>query len=157
MTLRADFTSQEYLRNPAGAIEKLRAAGPVVEVRFPFVGTVWTTTTQDLANQVLRDSERRGHSVFFPAARCGFVPLSIGRCRLAQEAVSSVPSVSQTREAVGPGHEFPPIGKRQPEKLADHRHPPPKPDDVAVVLAQGEGLATWGSAWTPRARTGAQD
>ena len=57
MTLRADFTSQEYLRNPAGAIEKLRAAGLVVEVRFPFVGTVWTTTTQDLANQVLRDSE----------------------------------------------------------------------------------------------------
>ena len=57
MTLRADFTSQEYLRNPAGAIEKLRAAGPVVEVRFPFFGTVWTTTTQDLANQVLRDSE----------------------------------------------------------------------------------------------------
>ena len=56
MTLRADFTSQEYLRNPAGAIERLRAAGPVVEVRFPFVGTVWTTTTQDLANQVLRDS-----------------------------------------------------------------------------------------------------
>jgi cytochrome P450 len=57
MTLCADFTSQEYLRNPAGAIEKLRAAGPVVEVRFPFFGTVWTTTTQDLANQVLRDSE----------------------------------------------------------------------------------------------------
>jgi len=57
MTLRADFTSQEYFRNPAAEIEKLRAAGPVVEVRFPFVGTVWTTTTQDLANQVLRDSE----------------------------------------------------------------------------------------------------
>ena len=57
MTLRVDFISQEYLRNPAGAIEKLRAAGPVVEVRFPFFGTVWTTTTRDLANQVLRDSE----------------------------------------------------------------------------------------------------
>jgi cytochrome P450 len=57
MTFRADFTSQEYLRNPAGAIEKLRAAGPVVEVRFPFFGTVWTTTTQDFANRVLRDGE----------------------------------------------------------------------------------------------------
>jgi len=56
MTLHADFTSQEYFRNPAGEIEKLRAAGPIVEVRFPLVGTVWTTTTQDLANQVLRDS-----------------------------------------------------------------------------------------------------
>jgi cytochrome P450 PksS len=57
MTLRADFTSQAYFRNPAAEIEKLRAAGPVVEVRFPLVGTVWTTTTQDLANQVLRDSQ----------------------------------------------------------------------------------------------------
>jgi cytochrome P450 PksS len=57
MTLHADFTSQEYFRNPAAEIAKLRSKGPVVEVRFPFVGTVWTTTTQDLANRVLRDSE----------------------------------------------------------------------------------------------------
>jgi cytochrome P450 PksS len=57
MTFRADFTSQAYFRNPAAEIAKLRGAGPLVEVRFPFVGTVWTTTTQDLANRVLRDSE----------------------------------------------------------------------------------------------------
>ena len=57
MTLEADFTSQEFFRNPAAQIEKLRAAGPVVEVRFPLVGKVWTTTTQALANQVLRDSK----------------------------------------------------------------------------------------------------
>jgi len=57
MTIHADFTSQEYFRNPAAEIARLRSAGPVVEVRFPFVGTVWTTTTQDLANRVLRDSE----------------------------------------------------------------------------------------------------
>jgi cytochrome P450 PksS len=57
MTIHADFTCQKYFRNPTAEIEKLRAAGPVVEVRFPLVGTVWTTTTQDLANQVLRDSD----------------------------------------------------------------------------------------------------
>ena len=57
MTARADFTSQVHFRNPVADIEKLRAAGPVVEVRFPLVGTVWTTTTQDLANQVLKDSQ----------------------------------------------------------------------------------------------------
>jgi cytochrome P450 PksS len=57
MTFPADFTSQEFFRNPAAEIEKLRAAGPVVEVRFPLVGRVWTTTTQDLANEVLRDSK----------------------------------------------------------------------------------------------------
>ena len=56
MTPHVDFASQEYFRNPAAGIEKLRAAGPVVEIRFPLVGTVWTTTTQDLANQVLRDT-----------------------------------------------------------------------------------------------------
>src|SRR5215471_493270 len=55
--MRADFSSQDYFRNPAAAIEKLRSAGPVVDVRFPIVGKVWTTTTQDLADRVLKDSE----------------------------------------------------------------------------------------------------
>ena len=57
MTLEADFASQEYFRNPAAGIEKLRAAGPMVEVRFPIVGRVWTPTTQALADQVLKDTE----------------------------------------------------------------------------------------------------
>jgi cytochrome P450 len=57
MTLQMDFTSQEYFRNQAAGSEKLRAAGPVVEIRFPIVGTVWATTTQDLANRVLRDTQ----------------------------------------------------------------------------------------------------
>jgi len=56
MTIHADFASQEYFRNPAAGIANLRAAGPVVEVRFPIVGKVWTTTTQALADQVLKDS-----------------------------------------------------------------------------------------------------
>ena len=55
--MRADFSSQSYFRNPAAEIEKLRLAGPVVEVRFPIVGKVWTTTTQDLADRVLKDTE----------------------------------------------------------------------------------------------------
>ena len=56
MTLHADFASQEYFRNPAAAIEKLRTVGPVVEVRFPIIGKVWATTTQALADQVLKDT-----------------------------------------------------------------------------------------------------
>ncbi len=56
MTLYADFASQDYFRNPGAAIEKLRTAGPVVEVRFPIIGRVWTTTTQALADQVLKDT-----------------------------------------------------------------------------------------------------
>jgi cytochrome P450 len=55
--MRADFTSQAYFRNPAAEIEKLRSVGPVVEVQFPMVGKVWTTTTQDLADRVLKDSD----------------------------------------------------------------------------------------------------
>jgi cytochrome P450 len=55
--MRADFSSQSYFRNPTAAIEKLRSAGPVVEVQFPIVGKVWTTTTQDLADRILKDNE----------------------------------------------------------------------------------------------------
>jgi cytochrome P450 len=55
--MRADFSSQNYFRNPAAEIARLRSAGPVVEVRFPIVGKVWTTTTQDLADRVLKDSD----------------------------------------------------------------------------------------------------
>jgi cytochrome P450 len=55
--MRADFVSQAYFRNPAAEIEKLRSAGSVVEVQFPMIGKVWTTTTQDLADRVLKDSE----------------------------------------------------------------------------------------------------
>ena len=57
MTARVDFTSQNYFRNPAAALEKLRHQGPVVEVSFPIVGRVWATTTQALADRVLKDTE----------------------------------------------------------------------------------------------------
>ena len=55
--MRADFSSQDYFRNPAAEIAKLRSAGPVVQVQFPLVGKLWITTTQEAANRVLRDSE----------------------------------------------------------------------------------------------------
>jgi cytochrome P450 PksS len=57
MDLRTDFTSQDYLRNPAAGLEKLRAAGPIVQTTFPLVGKVWITTTQEMAARVLKDSE----------------------------------------------------------------------------------------------------
>jgi cytochrome P450 len=54
--MRVDFTSQEFFRNPAAGIERLRACGPVVETRFPIVGKVWVTTTYDATARVLKDS-----------------------------------------------------------------------------------------------------
>src|SRR6266851_6977759 len=57
MTSRMDFASQDYFRDPGAAMEKLRSQGPVVEVHFPVIGRVWTTTTQALADQVLKDTD----------------------------------------------------------------------------------------------------
>ena len=55
--MKLDISSQEYFRDPTAAIARLRAAGPVVEIRFPIVGGVWITTTQELAGRVLKDSD----------------------------------------------------------------------------------------------------
>src|SRR5262249_57686597 len=55
--LRFVFTSQEYLRDPAAGLARLRAAGPVVEVRFPIIGRTWITTTSEMGGRVLKDSE----------------------------------------------------------------------------------------------------
>lgn len=56
MALRVDFTSQDFFRDPAAAIERLRAAGPVVQVKLPIMGRVWMTTTQEMASRVLKDN-----------------------------------------------------------------------------------------------------
>lgn len=52
-----DFTSQDYLRDPAASIARLREAGPVVEVQFPLIGRMWITTTSEMAGRVLKDSK----------------------------------------------------------------------------------------------------
>jgi len=56
MTSMADFTSQDFLRDPVGAMGRLRQLGPLVQVKFPIIGTVWMTTTQDMAGRVLKDN-----------------------------------------------------------------------------------------------------
>jgi hypothetical protein len=42
---KIDIISQEYFRNPAAAIARLRTMGAVAEIRVPIVGKVWITTT----------------------------------------------------------------------------------------------------------------
>jgi cytochrome P450 len=54
--MRTDFSSQAYFRNPTDELARLRAAGPVVEIEFPLIGKTWTTTTQEMADRVLKDS-----------------------------------------------------------------------------------------------------
>lgn len=57
MASRVDFTSPDYFRHPAASLEKLRGRGAVVEVNFPIVGRVWATTTQAMADRVLKDTD----------------------------------------------------------------------------------------------------
>src|SRR5262249_39802232 len=57
MSPRVDFTSQEFFRDPAAGVKRLRACGPVVETKFPIVGKVWITTTYELTARVLKDSD----------------------------------------------------------------------------------------------------
>ena len=56
MLPRVDFISQAFFRDPAAGVERLRTLGPVVKTRFPIIGTVWITTTYELAARVLKDS-----------------------------------------------------------------------------------------------------
>jgi cytochrome P450 len=56
MPPRVDFTNQEFFRDPAAGVKRLRACGSVVETRFPIIGKVWVTTTYELAARVLKDS-----------------------------------------------------------------------------------------------------
>jgi cytochrome P450 PksS len=57
VTLGIDFTSQDFFRDPLPTLEKLRAIGPVIEVRLPMIGRVWMTTTQEMASRVLKDNQ----------------------------------------------------------------------------------------------------
>jgi cytochrome P450 len=57
VTTAVDFTTQDYLRDPAAGIERLRKLGPLVQIKFPIIGKVWITTDSELAGRVLKDSE----------------------------------------------------------------------------------------------------
>lgn len=48
MVHRIDFASEAFFRDPAAGVAALRAAGAIVETRFPIVGRVWVTTTLPL-------------------------------------------------------------------------------------------------------------
>jgi cytochrome P450 PksS len=54
---RFDFRRQDYLRSPDPLLAELRAAGPLVRVRFPIVGKTWITTTSELTGRILKDND----------------------------------------------------------------------------------------------------
>jgi len=56
MEPRIDFASEEFSRDPAAVVARVRASGPVVAARFPIVGRVWVTTTYEATARVLKDT-----------------------------------------------------------------------------------------------------
>jgi cytochrome P450 PksS len=54
--LRMNFTAPDYLKDPTAKLAELRAAGPLVEVRFPIIGRTWITTTHEMTSRVLKDN-----------------------------------------------------------------------------------------------------
>jgi cytochrome P450 len=70
MSLKVDFNSQDFFRDPTAGLEKLRAAGPVVEVKLPIIGRVWA---DDHARDGLSCAERQPDVHLAPGRRrrCG--------------------------------------------------------------------------------------
>jgi hypothetical protein len=76
--LRMDFTSQDYLRDPAIGLTKLRAAGPVVEVRF----RDWLEEDWSRANLAIEEFLRFVSPVQFTKPRFVRKDIELGGVRL---------------------------------------------------------------------------
>jgi cytochrome P450 len=53
--LNIDLASQSFMRDPFPTLTRLRAAGPVVRVKLPFLGETPIATTYEAVNEVLKD------------------------------------------------------------------------------------------------------
>ncbi|SIO60584.1 hypothetical protein/cytochrome P450 PksS [Singulisphaera sp. GP187] len=53
-----DLNSQSYKQNPYPTLARMVAEGPVVRVRFPWLGKLWMVTRYEAASELLRDRER---------------------------------------------------------------------------------------------------
>src|SRR5262245_65027155 len=51
--LHMNFTAPDFLKDPSSKLKELRAAGPLVQVRFRIVGKTWISTTQEMTISVL--------------------------------------------------------------------------------------------------------
>ncbi|MEO0931478.1 MAG: cytochrome P450, partial [Pseudomonadota bacterium] len=55
-----DLSSPEFLANPGPTLAAMRAKGALVQVKLPFVGLTWMTTTDAAARQLLKSPELFG-------------------------------------------------------------------------------------------------
>ena len=67
-----DLTSQAFKRDPLPTLARMRAAGPVVAMKLPFIGKSWVATTYAACDRILRESDafvREGRNAGRPGAR----------------------------------------------------------------------------------------
>ncbi len=51
------LTDPEFLNDPAAQLARMRADGPLVQVKVPLIGKTWVTTTDDAARKLLKSPE----------------------------------------------------------------------------------------------------
>lgn len=52
-----NLRSQDYKRNPYPALARLLAEGPLVKIKYPIFGGIWTATSYEAVNELLRDRQ----------------------------------------------------------------------------------------------------
>lgn len=52
-----DIGSQDFKRNPYATLAAMVEQGPLVKIKYPFVGPMWMTTTYEACNELLRDRQ----------------------------------------------------------------------------------------------------
>lgn len=52
-----DLRSQDYKRDPYPTLARLVAEGPVLKIKYPIIGSVWTATSYEAVNELLRDRQ----------------------------------------------------------------------------------------------------
>jgi cytochrome P450 len=55
--MRFDLESAAFKENPFATFAQMRAAGPVLSTRLPFVGKAWVTTTYAATLAMVKDNE----------------------------------------------------------------------------------------------------
>ena len=55
--LRIDLESAAFKRDPFPTFAAMRAAGPIVPIKLPFVGSSWVTTTHAATLSMVKDNE----------------------------------------------------------------------------------------------------
>ncbi len=54
-TIKADLTSNPFMRNPIPEYQRLRESGDLVCLKLPFIGKTWAATSYESVNAVLKD------------------------------------------------------------------------------------------------------